>query len=270
MAAQQVSVVIPALNEAATIAQVVAWAARSNPLEILVIDADSTDATAANARAAGAEVWNWRDILPEVSPQRGKGESLWRGVAQARGDIVVFLDADLQEISPTIVEELAAPFRDPTVHLVRAQYQRLLADGSPGGGRVTELTAKPLLGALFPELSHIQQPLGGEYAIRRASAQEVPFVIDYGVEVGLLLDIAARFGPQAILEIPTSPRQHRNRPLGQLHPMAEMITRTVLHRASQYKGLGWVGEVLQRPALRTVRTASSEGQESHDQGSSRE
>ncbi|MDO4927632.1 MAG: glucosyl-3-phosphoglycerate synthase [Corynebacterium sp.] len=247
----RVSVVIPALNEASTIAQVVRWAAASNPFEIVVIDADSTDDTAANARVAGAKVVNWREVFPELEPHKGKGESLWRGVAYASGDIVVFLDADLASISSNIVAELAAPFVNEDVHMVRAQYQRLLADGTSGGGRVTELTAKPLIAQLFPELSNIQQPLGGEYALRRSSALEVPFVIDYGVEMGLLLDIAAKFGPQAIVETPTSPRQHRNRPLEELHPMAEMITRTALARASEYKQLRWRGEIPQRPALAT-------------------
>lgn len=178
-----VSVIIPALNEEPTVAGVIRACLADDPLEVLVIDADSTDDTAAVARAAGADVRNWRHILPEP-PRPGKGESLWRGVAAARGDIVVFIDADLESAAPGMVTALAAPFADPGVNMVKARYRRSLNGQPTGGGRVTELTAKPLIRQFFPELAHIDQPLGGEYALRRSSALEVPFVEGYGVEAG--------------------------------------------------------------------------------------
>lgn len=237
-----VSVVIPALNEERTVAHVVRACLADEPQEVIVIDADSSDETAAEAQAAGAQVLNWREILPE-KPRPGKGESLWRGVAAAEGDIVVFIDADLESAAPGMVTALSEPFVDPHVQLVKARYARSLNGKPTGGGRVTELTAKPLLRQFFPELAHIDQPLGGEYALRRAAAMELPFVEGYGVEAGLLIDVAKRYGPYALAEVDLSTRTHRNRPLEELAPMADVVARTILSRA------GVVGPVAQRPPL---------------------
>lgn len=239
-----ISVVIPALNEAATVAGVVSAALADAPLEVLVIDSDSSDDTAALATAAGARVLNWREVLPGIAPVPGKGESLWRGVAAARGEIVVFLDADLASPRPGMVQALAAPFADPGIHLVKADYRRTLNGRSSGGGRVTELSAKPLLRLYYPELSHIHQPLAGEYAIRRSTAEELPFVSGYGVESGLLLDTVARFGPAAVTQVDLGVRVHRNRPLPELAPMADIVAATILSRAMPGKIT-----VAQRPAL---------------------
>lgn len=231
--------VIPALNEETTVASVVAAALADQPHEVLVIDADSHDATADEARSAGATVYNWTDILPEVPTRAGKGESLWRGVAAATGDIVVFLDADLVEPQTGMVSALALAFHDPGIHLVKADYQRTI-DGHPtGGGRVTELTARPLLRLLYPELAHIKQPLAGEYAIRRSTALDLPFVAGYGVEAGLLVDIAAQYGAAAIGQVDLGVRRHRNRPLAELSPMADVVAATLMQR----------GDAEQRPAL---------------------
>ncbi|QVI97964.1 glucosyl-3-phosphoglycerate synthase [Corynebacterium diphtheriae] len=235
-----VSVVIPALNEEATVANVVALSRRGSD-EVIVIDSDSTDATAARAKAAGASVVNWRDVV-SLPPIPGKGEALWRGVAAARGDVVVFLDADLTEISPTIVEDLARPFIDDSVMLVKAAYTR--GDASGGGGRVTELTARPLLEAFFPELGFVRQPLGGEYAIRRSAALDLPFVGGYGVEVGLLIDVFRCFGAASIVEVEAGHRGHRHRPLRELAPMARVVASTILQRAGVASGLDEVGQRL--------------------------
>lgn len=235
-----VSVIIPALNEEGTVADVVRACLADEPLEVLVIDADSTDATASRAAAAGAEVRNWRDILPE-KPRPGKGESLWRGVAAAKGDIVVFVDADLESAAPGMVSALAAPFADPAVEMVKARYRRSLNGQPTGGGRVTELTAKPLIKQFFPELAHIDQPLGGEYALRRATALELPFVEGYGVEAGLMVDVGKR---GIVAQVDLGTRVHRNRPLHELAPMAEVVARTLLARA------GVLAPVAQRPPLK--------------------
>lgn len=232
-----VSVVIPALNEQDTVARVVEACLLSCADEVLVVDPDSTDATAERAAAAGARVVPWREVDPR-EPWDGKGEALWRGVKAASGDVVVFIDADVTSLEPWWVDALAAPFRDDTVHLVKAAYERAHA-----GGRVTELTAKPLLRALFPELAHIRQPLAGEYAIRRSTALRMPFVAGYGVEAGLLIDVASAHTPAAIAQAELSPREHRNRPLAQLGPMADVVARTILARA----GVG-DAEVRERPA----------------------
>ncbi|MCF4006896.1 glucosyl-3-phosphoglycerate synthase [Corynebacterium uropygiale] len=227
-----VSVVIPALNEEATVADVVRAVAADAPTEILVIDADSTDHTAERAREAGATVLNWRSILPGIPPRPGKGESLWRGVAAARGEAIVFVDADLENPQPDMVSRLAAPLADPCVHLVKASYTRMFEGQPSGGGRVTELCAKPIMALLYPELSHIPQPLAGEYAVRRSVARRVPFVEGYGVEAGLLVDVARRWGPGAIRSVELGPRAHRNRPLEELSPMAEIVAATLIDRQS--------------------------------------
>lgn len=240
----RVSVVIPALNEETTVAEVVRAALVDVPYEVLVIDADSSDRTAAQATSAGARVLNWREILPGIEPVPGKGESLWRGVAAATGDVVVFLDADLYQPPTGMITALAAPFVDPAVHLVKADYRRTI-DGQPtGGGRVTELTARPLLRLLFPDLAHIRQPLAGEYAIRRDTALDLPFTAGYGVEAGLLVDIAARHGAASVQQVDLGVRRHRNRPLVELGPMADVVAATLLKRA----GVGRTG-VGARPPL---------------------
>lgn len=232
-----VSVVIPALNEEETVGGVVEKCLASSADEVLVIDPDSTDATATLAAEAGARVVPWREVDPR-EPWAGKGEALWRGVKAAAGDVVVFVDADVTSLEPWWVDALAEPLRDDSIHLVKASYERARA-----GGRVTELTAKPLLRALFPQLAHIRQPLAGEYAIRRSTALRLPFVAGYGVEAGLLIDVASAHAPASIAEVELSPREHRNRPLTQLGPMADVVSRTILARA----GVGEI-QVRERPA----------------------
>lgn len=229
-----VSVVIPALDEEATIAGVIGSVRPSLEAgivdEVVVIDPDSADGTAAVAAAAGARVVNWRDAVPEVPTRPGKGEALWRGVAAARGDIVVFLDGDLREPDPSFVPSLIAPLlSDGTVRLVKGWYRRD-APGDVGGGRVTELTARPLLAAYRPDLAELRQPLSGEYAAWRRDLIELPFAARYGVEIGLLIDIADRWGAHGIVEADLGVRRHRNRPLAQLGPMAVEVSATLLRK----------------------------------------
>lgn len=228
-----ISVVIPALNEAPTVAAVVAAVLADSPDEVIVIDADSTDSTAENARRAGATVRNWREILPAVPTQPGKGESLWRGVEAAAGDIVVFVDADLTSMRPGMIRALVEPFSNPGIHMVRADYVRTFGDKPTGGGRVTELTAKPLLRLLFPDLAHIRQPLGGEYAIRRSTARALPFVAGYGVEAGLLIDVASTHGVDSIAQVDLGQRCHHHQPLSALADMADVVAATILERSGR-------------------------------------
>ncbi|MEJ6012660.1 glucosyl-3-phosphoglycerate synthase [Corynebacterium sp. H127] len=243
------SVIIPALNEEDTVARVVTLALADNPLEVIVIDSESTDDTARRAREAGARVVDWREAMPIHSTRPGKGEALWRGVHVARGDFVVFIDADLIEPRPHIVRDLIQPFRNPGVHLVKAHYRRPLHSSPTGGGRVTELTAKPLLRALFPELAQIRQPLSGEYALRTSVARTCYFAAGYGVEIGLLIDVYLAFGVAAIAQVDLGVRRHRNRPLAELAPMAEVVTRTVLDRVP---GISTVARAQDRPPLATL------------------
>jgi len=258
-AGRVVSVCIPARNEAQTIAPIVR-AINSElmsgvPLvdEIIVMDHASTDATAAVASAAGATVVNTDEVLGDFGPAIGKGDVLWRSVSVSRGDVIVWLDADLESFTPDYVTRLLGPLLlDDDVSLVRATYDRTL-DGKPGqGGRVTELTARPALKLLHPELAHIRQPLGGEYAIRRDVASAVPFEIDYGVEIGLLIDIAQQFGANSIAQVDLGARVHRNRPLAELHDQAGQVLRAILSRSGNAEL-----SALTRPPLVDLRLSAA-------------
>jgi glucosyl-3-phosphoglycerate synthase len=241
---ERVSVVLPALDEAATIGSICRTIRRALmedvPLvdELLVVDGDSRDGTAHLARAAGATVHRVGDLVPEVPAVAGKGEALWRSLAAAQGDLVVWLDADIANFAPHFVSRLLAPLLlDPTVSFVKGFYRRPLRRGATlvpdEGGRVTELLARPLLAALFPELAGFAQPLAGEYAGRRATLERVPFFTGYSVEVGLLVDLAAAEGLDALAQVDLGVRVHRNRPLAELAPMARAIARTILRRAEE-------------------------------------
>ncbi|MEU4444742.1 glucosyl-3-phosphoglycerate synthase [Actinosynnema sp. NPDC050801] len=228
-----VSVVLPALDEEATVGDVVGVV---RPLlgglvdELVVVDSGSTDDTVARAAAAGARVVHRTDVLPEFPPRPGKGEVLWRSLAATSGDLVVFLDSDLVDPDREFVPALLGPLLTRDVHLVKGFYRRPLRLESTGGGRVTELAARPLLNALRPELAGVVQPLGGEYAGTREFLESVPFAPGYGVEIGLLLDAHARYGLDGIAQVNLGVRKHRNRDLWQLGPMAAQIAVTLLRR----------------------------------------
>lgn len=237
-AGRTISVVLPALNEAATIGAVIETI---TPMlgglvdELIVLDSGSTDDTEGRARAAGAQVVHREEALPEIVPQPGKGEALWRSLAVTSGDIVVFIDSDLIDSDSMFVPRLVGPMltRDG-IHLVRGFYRRplKLGDGqdATGGGRVTELVARPLLAALRPELGCVLQPLGGEYAGTRELLTSVPFAPGYGVEIGILIDTYDRYGLDAIAQVNLGVRTHRNRPISELGPMSRQIIATLLTR----------------------------------------
>jgi glucosyl-3-phosphoglycerate synthase len=238
----RVSVVLPARNEAATVGRLVAdlheqWVRRV-PLidELLVMDSDSTDATASVARAAGADVVATTDVLPGHGNRPGKGEALWKSLAATTGDLVVFLDADLLGDVVHYVPGLLGPLlTDPQVDYVKGCYTRPLEiDGEmqpAGGGRVTELTARPLLNALWPELAGFVQPLGGEYAGRRSALEQVPFLSGYGVEVGLLIDLLERGGLGSLAQVDLGVRRHTSQSEEALGAMAGQVVSAVLTRA---------------------------------------
>ena len=233
-----ISVVLPALNEAATVGAVVDTI---TPMlgglvdELIVLDSGSTDETEARARAAGARVVHREEALPEVPPQPGKGEALWRSLAATTGDVIVFIDSDLIDPDPMFVPRLVGPIlTGDGIHLVRGFYRRPIKVGdgqdANGGGRVTELVARPLLAALRPELGAVMQPLGGEYAGTRELLTSVPFAPGYGVEIGILIDTYDKFGLEAIAQVNLGVRTHRNRPLSELGPMSRQIIATLLTR----------------------------------------
>lgn len=237
--ARTISVVLPALDERDTIAQVIA-SIRSvgGGLvdELVVVDSGSTDDTVARARAAGADaVYTREQALPGISVRAGKGEVLWRSLAVTTGDIVVFIDSDLRAPDPGFVPALVAPLlRDRRLHLVKGYYRRPLTDDpradADGGGRVTQLVARPLLTALAPELADLRQPLGGEYAATRELLTAIPFAPGYGVEIGILLDTVHRYGRAAVGEADLGIRIHRNRPTHQLAVMSRQVIATLLDR----------------------------------------
>jgi len=233
-----VSVVLPALDEEPTVGQIVAGvrelAAGTGLVdEIVVVDSGSVDRTAAVAAAAGAVVHHRDDVLASCGSRPGKGEVLWKALAVTRGDILVYLDADLADFQPHFVTGLLGPLlTDETVELVKAFYDRPLLDVSAaGGGRVTELVARPLLNAYFPELAGVVQPLAGEYAARRTLLETLPFAAGYGVETGLLIDTLATRGLDVVAQVDLGQRTHGHQDTAALGRMAAAILHTVLERA---------------------------------------
>jgi glucosyl-3-phosphoglycerate synthase len=238
----RVSVVLPAHDEEATVGSLVRdltgrWM-HGVPLvdELLVVDSDSTDATAEVARSAGADVVATSDVLPAHGTRPGKGEALWKSLAATTGDLVVFLDADLLGDVTHYVPGLLRPLlTDPQVVYVKGCYTRPLelagAVQPAGGGRVTELTARPLLNALWPELAGVVQPLGGEYAGRRSALERVPFAAGYGVEVGLLIDLFQLAGLSGLAQVDLGVRRHTSQGDEALGVMAGQVIAAVLARA---------------------------------------
>ena len=244
-----IAVCLPALNEESTVGAICAEVRRTlmPPAaglvdDLLVVDDNSTDSTREVAEAACARVVGTADVLPEAGPGSGKGNALWKSVAATTADLIVWCDADLTSFEARYVTALVEPLlTDDGVVLVKGYYERLL-DGGPGGGRTTELMARPLLAQFFPELAHIRQPLGGEYAARRQAVEQVPFVQGWGVEVGLLIDLSRRFGADRIAEADLGVRRHRNRALEELGPQALAILQTVMQRSGvspPAAGDGW-------------------------------
>jgi glucosyl-3-phosphoglycerate synthase len=236
--ATTISVCLPARDEEATVGHIVATVRRNLvervPLvdEIVVVDDGSKDATAEAARWEGAVVHAAAEILPEAGVGSGKGNALWLSLFATTGEIVCWVDADVRNFRADFITRLVEPLLvDPSAGFVKGYYRRPLFGRPTGGGRVTELVARPLLSALFPQLTHIVQPLGGEYAGRRALLEAVPFVEGYGVDFGLLVDIASAFGAESIHQADLGVREHRNRPIEELAPMSMEVVLTALRRA---------------------------------------
>lgn len=232
--ATRISLVVPARDEAATVGPIVerlrVELMEQAPFvdELVVIDSDSTDATAAIAADAGAVVHAAAGIRPDLGQVEGKGEALWKSQFVTTGDVLVFVDSDLVDWGPHFVTRLALPLlEDPAVQLVKAVYHRPLLDESghevETGGRVTELVARPLLALHRPGLAGVVQPLSGEWAIRRNAfaAQYVP--VGYGVEVAALVDVVDRFGAGAVAQAALGRRTHRHHRHDTLGPMALQV-----------------------------------------------
>ena len=236
-----VSVVLPALNEQETVGTIVA-AIRAGLMErhglvdeLVVMDSGSTDGTYDVAVQAGAKVVRRDEVLGELESLPGKGEVLWRSLAATTGDLLVFVDSDLRDFTPNFVTGLLGPLlTDPSVQLVKATYDRALTHGETvvpaGGGRVTELVARPMINLHWPELAGFVQPLSGEYAARRELLEQLPFPTGYGVEIGILVDALRLVGLPALAQVDLSRRKHRNQDIGKLGRMSSEILQVAYER----------------------------------------
>jgi glucosyl-3-phosphoglycerate synthase len=243
----RISVVIPARNEERTVACVVGSLrgalVERIPLidEVVVIDSDSSDQTAAAAARAGATVHRAREIAPEFGGYPGKGEALWKSLLVTEGDLLVFVDADLTQWGPHFVTGLLGPLlTEPAVLLVKGFYARIATgtDGSVSteGGRVTELVARPLLSLWWPELSGVVQPLAGEWAARRGLMESLPIPVGYGVELSTLLDTAARYGLDRIAQVDLDSRAHKHQADHDLALMAAELLVVAERRRTPARG----------------------------------
>ena len=234
-AGRTVSVCIPCRDEAATVGPLVSAIRneliRRVPLvdELIVLDDRSTDDTATVASNAGARVVPIEEVHALHGEGHGKGNALWASLAASHGDFVVWMDGDITSFETHWIVRLLAPMLDDdSVALVKALSHRPTRLG--GGGRTTELVARPLLSLYYPELSGLHQPLAGEYAGRRTVLEQLPFVQGWGVEIAMLIDIARRYGPEAIAQIDLGTREHRHRSLHALSVQAAEVMATMLGR----------------------------------------
>lgn len=239
-----ISLALPALNEEETIGEILSVIKRTMidevPLldELVLIDSRSTDRTVEIARELGVTVRVHQDILPQYGSFVGKGEALWKSLFVLKGDIVAWVDTDIKNFHPRFIYGIIGPLlREPHLMYCKGFYRRPIQMGetlaATGGGRVTELTARPLLNLFFPELSGMIQPLSGEYAARRSAIEQVPFFTGYGVETGLLIDLLQHHGLGALAQVDLQQRVHRNQELVPLSKMAFAITQVVMQRLEE-------------------------------------
>lgn len=227
--------------------------------QVVVVDADSADGTAARAAAAGAEVHQQAGLLPEQGAVLGKGDAMWRALTVLHGDVVCYLDGDSERLGPHFACGLAGAVAcEPGVRFAKASYRRpFRGDGvelAEGGGRVTELMARPLLRRFYPELAGMRQPLAGEIAAPRALLERLPFATGYAVEVAMLIDAYREVGLDALAQVDLDVRQNRHQPLHNLRPMADAVLAGVavrLAREGRLRDAAAPGPV-ERPPLATL------------------
>jgi glucosyl-3-phosphoglycerate synthase len=259
-----ISVGLPALNEEKTIGTVIRRVKTALmdriPLidQMVVIDSMSEDRTVEIATELGVPVHRHPEILPETGTFRGKGEALWKSLHVLDGDIVAWIDTDIRNIQPRFVFGLLGPLlREPRIQYVKGFYQRPIREGdklqAEGGGRVTELMARPLINLFFPELSGMIQPLSGEYAGRRTLLEQLPFFTGYAVEIGLLIDILEHAGLPAIGQVDLERRIHRNQPLPNLSQMSYVILQGAIRKLEERHRLELLTEVGQ--GMKLINTA---------------
>jgi glucosyl-3-phosphoglycerate synthase len=260
-----VSLALPSLNEETTVGKVIRTVKKKLmdeiPLldEIVLIDSNSADRTREIARRMGIPVYVHQQLLPDLPAREGKGEALWKSLLVTRGDILLWIDTDIVNIHPRFVYGILGPLLQyPRVHFVKGFYRRPLKVGSKtqagGGGRVTELIARPLINLFYPELSGIIQPLSGEYGARRSFLEQIPFFSSYGVETGLLIDAYEKFGLNGIAQVDLLERIHHNQPLEALSKMSFIILQAFLRRLEKRYGVRMVEDV--NKSMKLVREVS--------------
>jgi glucosyl-3-phosphoglycerate synthase len=234
------TLIFPARNVAGTIGTILTVVtelrARTGlPDQVIVVDADSPDGTADIARAHGAEVFSENELMPGYGPAQGKGDAMWRSLSVARGDIIMFADADTIDFSEHYIYGTLGPLlTDPAIQFCKAAYRRPFTQGeksiADGGGRVTELMAKPLINLFYPELAGFVQPLAGEFAGRRELLNVLPFFTGYGVEIGMMIDVFTEVGLAGMAQVDLGTRQNRHQSLASLTKMSSVVLRTVAMR----------------------------------------
>lgn len=259
---ETLTVVLPARDEAATVGTIVERILALGGLvdQILVVDADSQDETAAVAREAGAEVVAQRDLPDEFGPVLGKGDAMWRSLSAVQGDLVAYVDSDTRDFDPRFVTGLFGPLIcEQDVEFVKGAYRRPFTAGETvvpdGGGRVSQLTARPLLDAFYPDLAGLTQPLAGEIAAPRSLLERLPFATGYAVETAMLLDVRELAGADAIVECDLGERRNHHQPLHELRPMAEQVLAVICERLRSEGRLrdgGPEGTVVYRPPFAEV------------------
>ncbi len=266
---ETISVCVPARDEAATIGGVVGplVALREAGVvdQVVVVDDDSRDLTAVIAARLGAEVHRPSDLLPEFGPVLGKGDAMWRSLSVLTGDIVCFVDGDSEGFDAHFACGLLGPLVcEDGVRFVKGFYRRPFkrngATQPTGGGRVSELTARPLLDAFYPEIARMRQPLAGEIAARRELLERMPFCTGYAVEIGLLIDVHAEAGLHGLAQVDLDVRQNRHQHLEHLAPMASAVLGAVtrrLRREGRLVDAASREEPLERPPLAELRRSSA-------------
>ncbi len=276
-----VSVCLPARNEARTIGaileQLVPLRERGVVDQIVVVDR-SSDGTGEIAHGLGAEVHDQDKLMPEFGPVLGKGDAMWRALPILKGEVICFLDADSERFGPHFACGVLGPLLcECGISFVKGFYRRPFRVGDltvpDGGGRVTELTARPLLNLFYPDLSALRQPLAGEIAARRELLEQLPFATGYGVDIGLLIDAYTLAGLDAIAQVDLDVRQNAHQSLLDLGPMAYAVLRAVavrLEREGRLRGplpttftpvgddapSAAIAEPVERPPLRSLRAAA--------------
>jgi glucosyl-3-phosphoglycerate synthase len=246
---RRISVVLPARDEEQTVGGIVAQVRRRLVEdvrlvdELIVIDSRSHDATAAVAASAGATVYHQDRVLPDQPRMDGKGDALWKGLAASTGDIVLFVDSDLRDFTTNFIVGLLGPLLcEPGVMFVKAHYLRPLVTDQVsvpgGGGRVSELVARPLINMFWPRLAGFVQPLAGEYGGSRHVLEQIPFVTGYGVELAMLIDLLDLVGLDALAQVDLGTRTHRHHDIEALGRMAAQILQTANARLPrEHRGL---------------------------------